>query len=135
MGDCCRGSTVWRKLRTPVKVRLRTNSRCERLPIADRTACIFNECRIACSLTAIASFEEVIETFTNPFRLRFRTFSRGPLLWLLFRAVNDALWRAGSRDDLGDFSKDNLQEALGNANLLLEKGTPCAICFYTCVET
>ena len=29
---------------------------------------------------------------------------------------------AGSRDDLGDFSKDNLQEALGNANLLHEKG-------------
>ena len=29
---------------------------------------------------------------------------------------------AGSKDDLGDFSKDSLQQALGNANLLHEKG-------------
>ena len=33
------------------------------------------------------------------------------------------LGRTGSKDDLGDFSKDSLQEALGNANLLHEKGS------------
>jgi len=37
-------------------------------------------------------------------------------------ALNFGCVTAGSKDDLGDFSKDSLQEALGNANLLHERG-------------
>ena len=33
------------------------------------------------------------------------------------------MFYAGSKDDLGDFSKDSLQDALSNANLLHERGT------------
>ena len=38
---------------------------------------------------------------------------------------------AGSKDDLGDFSKDSLQQALGNANLLHEKGV--RMCIQICL--
>ncbi len=46
-----------------------------------------------------------------------------PLLALL-TVISFVCVTAGSKDDLGDFSKDSLQEALGNANLLHERGEP-----------
>ena len=65
------------------------------------------------------SFGKATETFSNPFKVSLqRSLTMPALLTVLnFRCVI-----AGSKDDLGDFSKDSLQEALGNANLLHERG-------------
>ena len=69
---------------------------------------------------------EDIEIFSRAYTV---CFSKQPSLLLpwLFTAKLNKLLPAGSRDDLGDFSKDSLQEALDNANLLHEKGSVACV--------